>query len=140
MVSCFGCESYAGKRDEAAKGGVGLGNGTDWPESNGAGKRLPTVSETKAAGMEKDGPMPIHGELFMDFTVQWASQKQIWSSVSAHLFPSLRPKFNYTVFRRLPAPLDSGQSVPFPRPTPPFAASSRFPADFLRFKYFKTIL
>ncbi|MBS6646583.1 MAG: hypothetical protein KH366_23680 [Clostridiaceae bacterium] len=27
--------------------------------------RLPTVSETKAPGMEKDGPMPIHGKLFM---------------------------------------------------------------------------
>ena len=33
----------AGKRDEAAKGRVGLGNGTDWPESNGAGRRLKTV-------------------------------------------------------------------------------------------------
>ena len=51
-------------------------------------------TRSKAAGMEKDGPMPIHGELFMDFTVQWASQKLIWFSVSARLFPSLRPKFN----------------------------------------------
>ena len=44
--------------------------------------------------MEKDGPMSIHGELFMDFTVQWASQKLIWFSVSARLFPSLGPKIN----------------------------------------------
>ncbi|MBT9779770.1 hypothetical protein GPL15_25190 [Clostridium sp. MCC353] len=39
-----------------------------WPgrtKSCGDEGRLPTVSETKAAGMEKDGPMPIHGELFM---------------------------------------------------------------------------
>ncbi|MBT9777537.1 hypothetical protein GPL15_13585 [Clostridium sp. MCC353] len=27
--------------------------------------RLPTVSETKTPGAEKDGPMPIHGKLFM---------------------------------------------------------------------------
>ncbi|MBT9776534.1 hypothetical protein GPL15_08455, partial [Clostridium sp. MCC353] len=33
--------------------------------TDSAGNRLPTVSETKAAGMEKDGPMPIHGKLFM---------------------------------------------------------------------------
>ena len=63
-------------------------------ESVGDENRLPTVSETKAAGMEKDGPMPIHGELFMDFTVQWASQKLIWFSVSARLFLSLEPKFH----------------------------------------------
>ena len=28
------------------------------------------LSGTKAPGMKKGGPMPIHGELFMDFTVQ----------------------------------------------------------------------
>ncbi|WP_215701777.1 hypothetical protein, partial [Clostridium sp. MCC353] len=39
-------------------------------ESSGDENRLPTVSETKTTGVEKDGPMPIHGELFMDFTVQ----------------------------------------------------------------------
>ncbi|WP_215700428.1 hypothetical protein, partial [Clostridium sp. MCC353] len=58
------------KRDEAAEAGLGDWKGPGWLESNGAGRRLPTVSETKAAGMENDGPMPIHGELFMDFTVQ----------------------------------------------------------------------
>ena len=34
-------------------------------ESVGDENRLPTVSETKAPGTEKDGPMPIHGKLFM---------------------------------------------------------------------------
>ena len=34
-------------------------------ESVGDENRLPTVSETKTPGMEKDGPMPIHGKLFM---------------------------------------------------------------------------
>ena len=34
-------------------------------ESVGDENRLPTVSETKAPGIEKDGPMPIHGKLFM---------------------------------------------------------------------------
>ncbi|MBT9779847.1 hypothetical protein GPL15_25580 [Clostridium sp. MCC353] len=45
--------------------GWAFGTGTGRPESNGTGKRLTTVSETKAAGMKKDGPMPIHGKLFM---------------------------------------------------------------------------
>ncbi|MBT9777573.1 hypothetical protein GPL15_13790 [Clostridium sp. MCC353] len=34
-------------------------------ESGGDENRLPTVRETKATGLEKDGPMPIHGKLFM---------------------------------------------------------------------------
>ncbi|MBT9779117.1 hypothetical protein GPL15_21795 [Clostridium sp. MCC353] len=33
--------------------------------SVGDENRLPTVSETKAPGTEKDGAMPIHGKLFM---------------------------------------------------------------------------
>ncbi|MBS6643891.1 MAG: hypothetical protein KH366_09950 [Clostridiaceae bacterium] len=34
-------------------------------ESSGDENRLPTVRETKTAGREKDGSMPIHGKLFM---------------------------------------------------------------------------
>ncbi|MBT9779338.1 hypothetical protein GPL15_22935 [Clostridium sp. MCC353] len=34
-------------------------------ESIGDENRLPTVSETKAPGTEKGGPMPIHGKLFI---------------------------------------------------------------------------
>ncbi|MBT9779142.1 hypothetical protein GPL15_21920 [Clostridium sp. MCC353] len=37
-------ERYAGKRDEGAAAGPGFGNGPGRTESNGAGKRLPTVS------------------------------------------------------------------------------------------------
>ncbi|MBT9779253.1 hypothetical protein GPL15_22505 [Clostridium sp. MCC353] len=48
-------------------GGGGLLGGVtpDGAESVGDENRLPTVSETKAPGTEKDGPMPIHGKLFM---------------------------------------------------------------------------
>ncbi|MBS6646352.1 MAG: hypothetical protein KH366_22490 [Clostridiaceae bacterium] len=50
---------------------AGRGDGLDGWERMGQAEffgdenRLPTVSETKAAGMEKDGPMPNHGKLFM---------------------------------------------------------------------------
>ena len=56
--------SYAGKRYEAASGGQEVGDRTGGAESGGDENRLPAVRETKAADMEKDGPMPIHGELF----------------------------------------------------------------------------
>ncbi|MBT9779435.1 hypothetical protein GPL15_23435 [Clostridium sp. MCC353] len=42
-------------------GGVAPGKA----ESVGDENLLPTVSETKAPGTEKDGAMPIHGKLFM---------------------------------------------------------------------------
>ena len=50
---------------------AGRGDGLDgWErmgpaEAFGDENRLPTVSETKTPGMEKDGPMPNHGKLFM---------------------------------------------------------------------------
>ncbi|MBT9779075.1 hypothetical protein GPL15_21585 [Clostridium sp. MCC353] len=90
----MGREGYAEKLGEAPAGGQGFGTGPEGPGADGHGSLLQTVSGTKCAGMEKDGPMPIHGELFMDFTVQWASQKLIRFSVSARLFPSLRTKFH----------------------------------------------
>ncbi|MBT9777812.1 hypothetical protein GPL15_15005 [Clostridium sp. MCC353] len=40
---------------------MGAGQGESFGDEN----QLPTVSETKAPGIEKDGPMPIHGKLFM---------------------------------------------------------------------------
>ena len=98
--------------------------------SVGDENRLPTISETKAPWTEKDGPMPIHGKLFMGLYREWASQKLIWFSVSARLFPSLRPKFHYTISRCLPAPSDSGQPGPFQTPSPASAASPRFSAGF----------
>ncbi|MBT9775849.1 hypothetical protein GPL15_04900 [Clostridium sp. MCC353] len=55
----------AGKRCEAAPGGQDFEDRTGGAESGGDENQLPTVRETKAADMEKDGPMPIHGELFM---------------------------------------------------------------------------
>ena len=39
--------------------GLGVWNGPGWPETGGDENRIPTVSETKIPGMEKDGPMPI---------------------------------------------------------------------------------
>ncbi|MBS6644431.1 MAG: hypothetical protein KH366_12705 [Clostridiaceae bacterium] len=63
-------------------------------ESVGAENQLPTVSETKTPRMEKDGPMPIHGKLFMGLYREWASQKLIWFSVSARLCPSPEPNFH----------------------------------------------
>ncbi|MBT9779911.1 hypothetical protein GPL15_25915 [Clostridium sp. MCC353] len=58
-------ESYAETRGETAAGGLGFGDWTGGMESGGDENRLPAVRETKAPGIEKDGPMPIHGELFM---------------------------------------------------------------------------
>ncbi|WP_215700215.1 hypothetical protein, partial [Clostridium sp. MCC353] len=54
-----------GKRDEGADREPDGWKGPGGAESVGDENQLPTVSETKALGMEKDGPMPIHGKLFM---------------------------------------------------------------------------
>ena len=79
-------ENYAEKREKGADRRPDFWKGPGRGASVGDENQLPTVRETKTPGIKKDGAMPIHGKLFMDFTVQWASQKLIRYSVSARLF------------------------------------------------------
>ena len=62
--------------------------------------------------------MPLNGEVHKEFTV------------NGHRTVFFHPcglSLTYG-WKRLPAPLDSGQPGPFQKPGPAFASSSRFPA------------
>ncbi|MBS6645287.1 MAG: hypothetical protein KH366_17045 [Clostridiaceae bacterium] len=54
--------------------GLDVWNRTGEAETFGDENRLPTVSKTKTAGMEKDGPMPIHGKLLMTLPFRGISE------------------------------------------------------------------
>ncbi|WP_215700735.1 hypothetical protein, partial [Clostridium sp. MCC353] len=53
------------KGEAAAASGQGISQEPGGPSAPGAEVQLTTASGTKPPEMEKDGPMPIHGELFM---------------------------------------------------------------------------
>ena len=79
-------EGNAGKRDDAAEAGRDGWNRPGGAESGSDENRLPTVSETKASGMEKDGPMPIHGKLLMTLPFRGISETDSVFSFCPPLF------------------------------------------------------